>query len=269
MAERRRCVSAWVRRWLCVGCVVLVGCLLSVGCGKQEKGFTNSVGMKMVLIPAGEFKMGSAKGEKNEKRVHMVEITKPFYLGVTEVTQAQYEAVMGENPSEIRVADRPVEHVTWHNAQKFCEKLSAKEGRTYRLPTEAEWEYACRAGSTTEYCFGDSAAGLGEYAWYDKNAGDAGGRYARPVGQKKPNAWGLYDMHGNVPEWCADYYAFDYYWQGRMVDPSGPAESSTRVLRGGAWGHSACDCRSASRSGCWPGFGDYGDNGFRVALTAD
>ena len=184
--------------------------LLSQVPGQETLGpnvITNSIGMKLVLIPAGEFLMGSPESDSDapdeEKPQHKVRISKPFYLGVTEVTQEQYERVMGENPSRFKGdPQRPVEKVSWEDAVAFCRKLSEKEGRTYRLPTEAEWEYACRAGSQTKWSFGDDDSALKEYAWYLDNADST----THPVAQKKPNAWGLYDMHGNVWEWCQDWY---------------------------------------------------------------
>jgi formylglycine-generating enzyme required for sulfatase activity len=208
---------------------------------------TNRFGMKLVLIPAGEFMMGSPGSDDDafadEKPQHRVKITKPFYLGVTEVTQQQYEQVMGENPSEFNDdPQRPVEQVSWEDAEKFCERLSAKEGKTYRLPTEAQWEYACRSGSTTKWCFGDSESQLDDYAWYDDNSGNT----THPVGQKKPNAWGLYDMHGNVWEWCANWWDDDYS-ESSSTDPTGPSSGSYRVDRGGSWIYPARLCRSAYR----------------------
>ena len=192
---------------------------------------------------------------------HRVKIAKPFYLGVTEVTQEQYERVMGENPSEFKDEPQcPVERVSWEDAEKFCERLSEKEGKTYRLPTEAEWEYACRAGSTTKWCFGDSESQLGDYAWYDDNSDST----THPVGQKKPNGWGLYDMHGNVYEWCGDWY--DEYSDSPSTDPTGPSSGSFRVLRGGSWIDTAGDCRSAGRYRDSPGNGND-LLGFRVSLV--
>ena len=171
---------------------------------------TNSIGMKLRLIPAGEFMMGSPGTESdrsNNETQHRVSITKPFYLGVTEVTQEQYQKVMGTNPSQFKGPQNPVERVSWAEAVEFCGKLSAMPaektaGHVYRLPTEAEWEYACRSGTTTAYGFGDDASRLGDYGWFRSNS-DSG---THPVGEKKPNAWGLYDMHGGVYEWCQDWY---------------------------------------------------------------
>jgi formylglycine-generating enzyme required for sulfatase activity len=161
---------------------------------QQGTVWENSISMKLVWIAPGEFKMGSNDGEDFEKPLHTVKITKGFYMGAFEVTQGQYQQVMGTNPSYFKGANLPVEQVSWDDAVEFCKKLSQKEGKTYRLPTEAEWEYACRAGTTTKFSFGDDESQLGEYAWYGKNSG----MKTHPVGKKKPNAWGLFDMHGNV-----------------------------------------------------------------------
>ena len=161
-------------------------------------------------------------------------ITKPFYLGKYLVTQEQWEAVMGNNPSHFKGPKNPVEQVSWDDCQQFLEQAQ-REGRPrggkFQLPTEAQWEYACRAGSTTRYCFGDDESELGEYAWYDANSGSK----THPVGEKKPNAWGLYDMHGNVWEWCQDWYDGGYYANSPTDDPTGPATGSDRVFRGGGW----------------------------------
>ena len=232
----------------------------------------NGVTMKLVLIPSGEFMMGSDKGDSDEKPVQRVRITKPFYMAVTEVTQEQWKAVMGAEPwsgktYRGRSKDAPVNYVSWNDARDFCKKLSTRAGSTMRLPTEAEWEYACRAGSRTAYCFGDGTGRLGEYAWYEDNAEDAGEDYPHRVGQKKPNAWGLYDMHGNVWEWCADWYDKDYYKSSPTDDPTGPRSGEYRVLRGGSWNYGPVDCRSADRVRCPPGFTSY-CLGFRVAASA-
>src|SRR4029434_679147 len=161
-----------------------------------ETHMVNSLGMPFVLVPAGEFLMGSADGADDERPVHTVRISQPFYLGQYAVTQAQLQAVMESNPSQFTGdPNRPVEQVSWEDVQEFIRRLHAREGgAAYRLPTEAEWEYAARAGSTTAYCFGDDPRQLREYAWYSENSGGQ----THPVGQLKPSAWGLYDMHGNV-----------------------------------------------------------------------
>ena len=201
----------------------------------------NSIGTKLKLIPAGEFVMGAE--EDDDSPPHRVRLTKPFYLGICQVTQREWQAVMGKNPSHFKGDDRPVEEVSWDDCQKFIGALNHRENIwKYRLPTEAEWEYACRASSTTRYCFGDSAAQLGRYAWFDDNSGDE----THPVGTKAPNAWGLHDMHGNVWEWCEDWYDDDYS-KGEVSDPQGPSDGSYRVYRGGSWSDVAEDCASAFR----------------------
>jgi hypothetical protein len=182
-----------------------------------------------VLIPAGTFMMGSPEdepGRKDHETLHQVTISKPFYLQTTPVTQGQWKQVMGNNPSHYRGDDNlPVEGVSWNNVQEFILKLNKMEGTDkYRLPTEAQWEYACRAGSTTAYCFGDDRGRLGEYAWIADYK-------THPVGQKKPNEWGLYDMHGNIRELVQDEAA--YYPAGHVTDPEGPSLGFRRVLRGG------------------------------------
>ena len=221
--------------------------------------FENSIGMSFVLIPAGEFMLGSNDGYDDEKPVHRVRITKPFYMGVTEVTQRQYDWVVGENPSYFKGADNPVEQVSWSAVTEFCKIMSQRAQKTVRLPTEAEWEYACRAGSTGKYCFGNSERQLGDYAWYDDNSGNK----THPVGQKKPNAWGLYDMHGSVLEWCADWYG--EYPPGEVSDPTGPSTGRYRVVRGGSWRYYANYSRSANRYYCDPTF-TYFSLGFRVVF---
>jgi formylglycine-generating enzyme required for sulfatase activity len=191
-----------------------------------------------------------------------VTISKPFYMGVTEVTQAQYGAVVGMDPADIKSPTNPVEDVSWVYATNFCLKLIEKTGKNVRLPTEAEWEYACRAGSKTRFCFGDSDNGLADYAWSGANSGGK----TNPVGQKKPNAWGLFDMHGNVWEWCADWYG-DYPKEA-ATGSQGPATGTYRVLRGGGWGLSPLYCRSAYRGGiCLSPDGRYYDCGFRVVVV--
>ena len=188
--------------------------------------------------------MGSENGYDDEKPVHQVEITKPYYLSRYPVTQLQWEAVGGaENPSKFKGQEHPVERVSWNDVQGFLTKLQKGEV-VYRLPTEAEWEYACRAGTVTSFSFGDNESELGEYAWYADNSN----RKTHPVGQKKSNPWGLYDMHGNVWEWVQDWYAKDYYeqFQNKTAKyPLGPDDGTGRVIRGGGWGDDAGYLRSA------------------------
>lgn len=223
----------------------------------------NSIGVVLVLIPAGEFQMGSPDSDNasngHEKPQHLVQITKPFYLSTFEVTQEQYEQVMGNNPSGSIGANKPVENVNWHDAIAFCRKLSDQERVEYRLPTEAEWEYACRGGTTTVYSFGDDASQLGQYAWYDDNSGNI----THAIGQKLANPWGLYDMYGNVWEWCQDGPR-PYRSETVTVDPIGP--SGGRVLRGGAFGLQPWNLRSAYRGLGVPDFRGN-NNGFRLART--
>jgi formylglycine-generating enzyme required for sulfatase activity len=242
----------------------------------SKQDFTNSIGMKLVLIPKGRFMMGSPESEesrKEEETQREVTISEDYYLSANAVTQAQYQRVMGENPScfqgdEIEGRDScafPVEWVSAGDAMKFCKKLSAlpeekAAGRVYRLPTEAEWEYACRAGSNTAYCFGNDEELLRDYAWFADNSGGQ----THPVGEKEPNAWGLYDMHGNVWEWCSDWDG--EYTNHSVTDPLGPKVGLSRILRGGSWDDSAASCRSALRNSAAP-TKYYSDvTGFRVVL---
>jgi formylglycine-generating enzyme required for sulfatase activity len=247
---------------------------------------TNSIGMTLNKIPAGSFLMGSPEIEKyhqDDEFQHKVTISKAFYMQTTEVTQGQWKSVMGTEPWKrqryFKEGDNyPAQCVSGDDAVAYCKKLSEKEGKTYRLPTEAEWEYACRAGTKTTWSFGDDDALLGQYAWYGENAQDIDERYAHQGGLKKPNAFGLYDMHGNVREWCHDYYVFDYYKQSPENDPTGPAcgslpgpvSGSFRVMRGGSWGSDSRYSRSAVRG--W-GAGNLDVNlvhrGFRVVRELD
>ncbi|MDR0440441.1 MAG: formylglycine-generating enzyme family protein, partial [Candidatus Accumulibacter sp.] len=186
----------------------------------------------------------------------------PYYLGKYEVTQEQWVAVIGSNPARFPGRKYPVEQVSWFDVQAFIKRLNQKEGTNkYRLPTEAEWEYAARAGTTTRYSFGDDESGLGHYAWYEDNSGGK----THPVGQKRPNSWGLYDMHGNVWEWVQDWYGKNFL-RCEITDASGPPESSYRVLRGGGWNHSAGFLRSAYRSTDSPVYRDEAV-GFRLAFS--
>jgi len=210
-------------------------------------------GIEMVFIPAGDFEMGSrlAPGDsarkyggqaawfEDERPIHTVRITRPFYIGKYEVTQAEWRSVMRNNPSEFSGDRSPVERVS----RDVCQEFLRKAGDGLGLATEAEWEYACRAGTTTPYSFGDSASRLSSHAWFNDNSGGK----AQPVGLKKPNAWGVYDMHGNVWEWCSDSYDSSYYSRSPASDPQGPSSGSYPALRGGSWGDGARDCRSAAR----------------------
>jgi formylglycine-generating enzyme required for sulfatase activity len=233
-------------------------------------GVTNSIGMKLRLIPAGEFMMGSPateSGRSDNETQHRVTLTKPFYLGVTEVTQEQYQKVMVTNPSKVKGPQNPVERVNWAEAVEFCGKLSAMPaektaGHVYRLPTEAEWEYACRSGTATAYGFGDDASRLGDYGWFEGNSDSR----THPVGEKKPNAWGLYDMHGNVWEWCQDRYGD--YPSGSATDPTGATSDLYRVRRGGGWYGNAGYCRSAGRGRGDSPEGRYDRLGFRVLRSS-
>jgi formylglycine-generating enzyme required for sulfatase activity len=220
--------------------------------------FENSIGTKLVRIDPGRFTMGSpaTEAQRNpEEQQHEVEITQPFYLGQHEVTQAQYRTVMGSNPSKAKGDRLPVEQVSWHDAKAFCARLSKTESRTYTLPTEAEWEYACRAGTRTPYSFGNTVSDT--QAVFKKGT--------RVVGSFAPNRWGLYDMHGNVNEWCEDYWGENYYASSPKKDPKGPATGKERVVRGGAWGLNPEYLRAAYRGGYEP---DYKNDriGFRVVL---
>ena len=244
----------------------------------EKKVLTNSIGMKLVLIKGGSFTMGGDPAREDvdtDERQFKATISKDYYIGVFEVTQSQYAKVMGKNPSQFQgkrvngsTSNFPVEQVSWNDAVQFCKKLSERPkeraaGRTYRLPTEAEWEYACRAGTETSFSFGDDPGRLGEYAWFASN----GQERTHEVGKKKPNAWGLHDMHGNAWEWCADWY--DYYPRASTVDPTGPPSGSDRVYRGGSWNYEPRYSRSANRTataGDFRGF-PFLSISFRVAMN--
>jgi formylglycine-generating enzyme required for sulfatase activity len=240
---------------------------------QTDKTFTNSIGVEFVLIPAGDFmteewvseyKNPFGETERETFPGHKVTISKPFYLGKYEVTQEQWYAVMGDNPAHFKGRKNPVEQVSWKNVKTFIRRLNAKEGTNkYRLPTEAEWEYAARAGTTSEYSFGNNASQLGKYAWYDGNSGFS----THPVGQKQPNPWGLYDMHGNVLEWVQDWFGADWWFsESAITDPHGPSSGDYRVVRGGSWFISANYLRSAYRGGSTPD--NRSDNfGFRLARS--
>jgi len=219
--------------------------------------------------------MGSPASEEvrsDDEHQHRVRITQPYYIQTTEVTQGQRKSLMGTEPWKGQDyvkegVDYAASYVSHDDAVEFCRKLSVRDGGTYRLPTEAEWEYACRGGTTTMYGFGASAGQLGESAWFGENAWDIDEKYAHGVGQKRPNAFGLYDMHGNVYEWCSDRYDREYYKTSPANDPAGASEGSYRVLRGGSWSHTADYCRSAFRLRYSPSLRNY-DLGFRVVRSS-
>jgi formylglycine-generating enzyme required for sulfatase activity len=219
--------------------------------------------MTFSFIPPGSFLMGSlhAPHSRDEEPVHRVTLTRGFYLGVHPVTQAQWDALMSTNPSHFNFkgANRPVEGVSLHDCLAFCSVMAGVVGRAARLPTEAEWEYACRAGTTTEYHTGDDEDALSKADWYHGNAESE----SKPVGQLLMNPWGLWDLHGNVCEWCLDGY--DPYPAKPVIDPRGAEDRADRVVRGGAWRHSSVLCRSSNR---WTIYPEYTSEslGFRVAL---
>jgi formylglycine-generating enzyme required for sulfatase activity len=270
--------------------------VIAAGCGRSEVGPSSvsdisvealeviypKSGGEMLLIPGGTFTMGDSVG-REDATPHPVSINS-FYLDKVPVTQELYEKITGVNPSKRKGKDLPVERTQWTDAVRFCNQCSQLEGLRpcydldtwegnfsadgYRLPTEAEWEYACRAGSTGAYCFGDADADLPRYAWLKPHSGGT----TRPVGQKLPNRWGLYDMHGNVWQWCNDFYSESYYTESPKENPRGPATGKMRVLRGGAWDCTAEKCRSAYRFKEYPVYSDacFGSDsyGFRRARNA-
>ena len=239
---------------------IMIAALVLPGCD------TDDYGMTFVSVPGGTFEMGCSEGDgdcfADEYPRHTVTLS-PFRISTCEVTQGQWEAVMGRNPSRYYRcgSDCPVETVSWNAVQVFINRLNRRTGRGYRLCTEAEWEYAARAGAATRYPCGDDARCLDESAWYDNQ-----GNYSpAPVGLKEPNAWGLYDMCGNVWEWVADRYADDYYGQSPAIDPQGPERGPYRVFRGGGWYVSPGYCRVSCRRFYLPD-AVYNSVGFRLCL---
>ncbi len=249
---------------------LLTACALAlcVSCGRQPEEkkaavtiITTKLGVEMVLIPGGSFEMGSGRGAPDEAPVHTVTLA-PFLMDRYEVAQEQFARVELPDPSHFKNPANPVDQANWTDAARFCNERSRAEGLQpcydeqtwtcnfdadgYRLPTEAEWEYACRAGGSTVYSFGDDARLLKDYAWLSENSG----KKTHPVGRKKPNAWGLHDMHGNVAEWCNDIFDRQYYRESPAHSPRGPETGSReKAVRGGAWNSSADACRSTYRSG--------------------
>jgi sulfatase modifying factor 1 len=217
-------------------------------------------GIEMVMVPGGRFEMGSEKGSRDESPVHRVWVDS-FLMDRYEVTQEQYGKFPLPDPSHFKNPKHPTEQMNWTDAALYCNERSRAEGleacydeetwqcnfqaNGYRLPTEAEWEYACRAGTDGECFFGGAARKLKDYVWFAQDSGNK----THPVGQKKPNPWGLFDMYGNVAEWCNDFYSRNYYRQSPAKNPKGPSEGKERVLRGGAWNSSASSCRSSYRVG--------------------
>jgi len=296
----------------------IIGALcLTRAIAADEPQITNSLGMKLMRIAPGTFMMGSPKDEAGrdvDEEQHAVQITRPFYLGKHEVTVGQFRSFVkaasyrteperdGEGGSAYteqhgtwmfvgrkpeynwsktgfpRNDDHPVSNVTWNDAVAFCDSLSRKEGRKYRLPTEAEWEYSCRAGTTTRYYNGDREEGLVAVAniadasgkrkfpaWKTAVSYDDGFPFTAPVGQFQANAWGLHDMHGSLWEWCGDWYDTNYYQQSARQDPQGAAAGTLRVARSGCWNEGSRTCRSADRSKSAPSYRSSGV-GFRVVL---
>ncbi|MFM8475362.1 MAG: formylglycine-generating enzyme family protein [Planctomycetaceae bacterium] len=230
--------------------------------------FTNSIGMKFVWLPTGEFLMGSPPADSLrtlDEVQHPVRLTRQIAMGIHEVTQTQYEAVTGSNPSRFRGPNHPVDTVSYDDAISFCDMLTRAsaekaEGRRYRLPTEAEREYACRAGTPMAFCFGNEPSRLSRYAWFQGNSNGS----THPVGLKQANRWGLYDMHGNVWEWCEDW--FGPYPDKLVPDPRGPENGIDRVIRGGAFFFSPADLRSARRLHGLPQNRDENGSGFRIVV---
>jgi len=252
--------------------VITVALLLAVFPGRQDKKpqppglqpVVNSVGIELVPVPGGIFTMGSkpGKGAADETPAHVVRV-EPFYLGKYEVTQAQWQRVMGYNPSSYKHPQRPVDQVTWLEIQSFISRLNRLEGTTlYRLPSEAEWEYAARAGTTTKWSFGDEPSSLSRFAWFGQQ-GDIG---TQPVGGRAPNPWGLFDMYGNVWEWVQDCWHDNYQKAPHEGNIWSGGDCSRRMLRGGGWNSPANFARSAVRGSYSPQLNDP-DNGFRLARS--
>ncbi|UCE49731.1 MAG: formylglycine-generating enzyme family protein [Phycisphaerales bacterium] len=247
-----------------ISCLLLILQVIS-SCRRTEDAdskldvITTQSGLEMVAIPGGWFEMGSTKGDDDESPVHKVWVS-PFWMDRYEVVQEQFKKFQMPDPSHFKDPRKPLDQINWTDATMYCNERSLAEGlepcydeatwdcnfaaNGYRLPTEAEWEYACRAGTSSPYSFGSTARELRAHAWFADNSSKS----THVVGSKQPNPWGLYDMHGNVSEWCNDFYAEDYYGQSPEKDPKGPTTGKERVLRGGAWNSSADSCRSTYRA---------------------
>ncbi len=285
--------STWARSIVALAVVAIALVVVDPGQSQSGDDIVNSLGMKFVLVPRGNFRMGSPDEEEfrgDDEFQHQIQIARSFYLGACEVTQKHFEQVMKANPSffcatgegRIKVTPKqspmyPVEGVTWHQAHEFCAKLSAREDEvarkfTYRLPTEAEWEYACRAGTTAPLFFGDHVsshdANFNGVAPLGKGRMGPFVRATWTIGGYKANAFGLFDMHGNVAEWCADWHQDDFYRKSPKADPTGPATGDEKVVRGGGWTNTARACRSAARFHLPPDHSSY-NVGFRVVLIVN
>ncbi len=254
-----------ISKLIVTGCILVLMVATIPGCRRTEDNapkpevVKTQSGLEMMAIPGGWFEMGSTEGNEDESPVHKVWIS-PFLMDRYEVVQEQFKKFQMPDPSHFKNPKNPLEQINWTDAAMYCNERSLAEGlepcynektwdcnfaaNGYRLPTEAEWEYACRAGTDSKYSFGDTVRKLREHAWFAENSSNS----TQPVGQKQPNRWGLYDMHGNVSEWCNDFYAKDYYKKSPERNPKGPPEGEERVLRGGAWNSSANSCRSTYRT---------------------
>ncbi|MCI0538463.1 MAG: formylglycine-generating enzyme family protein [Verrucomicrobiales bacterium] len=261
LPSSRKLRTSFAIAFCCLSIVLIGACPTQQGLTETLPG---GVKLEMVAIPGGAFMMGSKTYLTDAQPIHRVTL-KPFSIGKYEVTQAQWKAIMGNNPSYFKGDTLPVEQVSWEDTREFCQKLSKMTGKEYRLPTEAEWEYAAKAGSSGDYCFGDDASLLGDYAWYSENSM---GKGTRPVGQLKPNVWGLFDMHGNVLEWCEDIWHNNY--EGAPTDGAAwvtGGNEIARVLRGGAFTNSRIGVRAVSRSSGETLDRREGDVGFRVVCS--